>query len=68
MKTIEGFLIGLIFATFIFICISAKAENEPKIVGDNGQLVGIEIVTEEGETLCVGPHYDKTEKTLTCDH
>ncbi len=67
MKTTRTFLFGFVFATAIFVCYSAKADGEPKIVGENGYLSGVAVV-DKRETLCIGPYYDKTEKTLTCKY
>lgn len=66
MKTIRTFLFGFFFATAIFVCYSAKAD-EAKIVGENGYLSGVAVV-DKRETVCIGPYYDKTEKTLTCKY
>jgi len=67
MKFILGLILGFILATAIFVCFSAKAASEPKIVGENGYLTGVAVVNKK-ETLCIGPHYDKAENTVTCKY
>lgn len=68
MKHIKSFILGFVLATALFICYSAKAGNDPSIVGDNGYLSGVAVFTEKGERKCTGPYYDKTEKTIECKY
>lgn len=68
MRIVLIFMLGFVLAFSILVSFPLKAQDGPKIVGDNGFLSGVEIVTEKGETICVGPYYDKKEKTLTCKY
>jgi hypothetical protein len=66
MKKLKGFLIGFISATFIFVCISVKADNDPKVVGDSGYLYGLELVDKGYGVVCDTLYYDKDEKQIVC--
>ncbi len=68
IKNIRSFTLGFVLAAAIFICYSAKAGNDPSIVGDNGYLSGVDVFTEKGERICTGPFWDKKAKTLECKY
>lgn len=67
MKNIRSFVLGALLSAVLFLSFSVKADDNPKIVGDSGHLVGIEVFSDKGEALCIGPHYDKADKSITCD-
>ncbi len=68
MKIFASFVMGFLFATALFFSLPVRADNEPRIVGDNGYVSGVDVFTEKGERICTGPYYDKTEKTLECKY
>ncbi|MEK7855277.1 MAG: hypothetical protein AAB288_04240 [Acidobacteriota bacterium] len=67
MKQISSFLAGFLLCCSLVLVYSVSADDSPKIVGNDGELIGIDVITPRGETLCQTPSYRKADKHIICD-
>lgn len=60
--------LGFGLSTAIFVSVSAKADSDPRIVGDSGFLHEVESINSSKGLVCDGQFFwDKKNKEISCD-
>ena len=64
---IRSFLVGFLLAASLSIGVGVWASGKPRVVGDSGNLDGVEVQNVEGKTICMDPFYVKDTETISCE-